>query len=76
VPILQSLFARYSDDPAGFARAVLDRFRNPFLEHRLASIALNHEAKVATRLLPTLHEYRERFGQNPPGLSALIEKIP
>lgn len=68
VPVLEGR----CDDPAGFARAVLDRFRNPFLEHRLASIALNHEAKIATRLLPTLREYRERFGQDPPLLAALL----
>lgn len=68
VPVLEGR----CDDPAGFARAVLDRFRNPFLEHRLASIALNHKAKIATRLLPTLQEYRERFGQAPPRLAALL----
>jgi tagaturonate reductase len=68
VPVLEGR----CDDPAGFARAVLDRFRNPFLEHRLASIALNHEAKIATRLLPTLREYRERFGEEPPRLAALL----
>lgn len=68
VPVLEGR----CDDPAGFARAVLDRFRNPFLEHRLASIALNHEAKIATRLLPTLREYRESFGHLPPRLAALF----
>ncbi|MCB1066426.1 MAG: altronate dehydrogenase [Verrucomicrobiae bacterium] len=60
------------DDPAGFARAVLDRFRNPFLEHRLEAIALNHEAKVAVRLAPTLAEYRERFGKEPPLLASVL----
>lgn len=68
VPVLEGR----CDDPAGFARSVLDRFRNPFLEHRLASIALNHEAKIATRLLPTLREYRERFGEEPPRLAAML----
>jgi tagaturonate reductase len=59
-------------DPAGFARAVLDRFRNPFLEHRLSSIALNHDAKVEVRLRPTLVEYRERFGKEPVLLAELL----
>lgn len=53
------------EDAEGFVRATLDRFRNPFFEHRLESIALNHEAKVRTRLLPTVVEYRERFGRTP-----------
>ena len=70
VPVLEGR----CDDPAGFARAVLERFRNPFLEHRLASIALNHETKVVTRLRPTLHEYHERFGEEPPRLAALMSE--
>ena len=68
VPVLEGR----CDDPAGFARATLDRFRNPFLEHKLSSIALNHEAKVRTRLAPTLADYREKFGRNPQRLSGLI----
>jgi tagaturonate reductase len=55
-----------------FARATLERFRNPFLEHRLSSIALNHEAKVKVRLLPTLADYRARFDRPPPLLSAAL----
>lgn len=61
------------EDPAGFARAALDRFRNPFLDHALSSIALHHDAKIKTRLRPTLREFRERFGKEPPLLSALLE---
>jgi tagaturonate reductase len=60
------------EDAEGFVRATLDRFRNPFFEHRLESIALNHEAKVRTRLLPTVREYRERFGKSPELLSAML----
>ena len=70
VPVLEGR----CEDPAGFARAVLDRFRNPFLEHRLSAIALNHEAKVAVRLEPTLREYRERFGKDPERLAAVMKK--
>lgn len=59
VPVLEGR----CEDPAGFARSVLDRFRNPFLEHSLSAIALNHEAKVAVRLQPTAAEFRARFGR-------------
>jgi tagaturonate reductase len=69
VPVLEGR----CEDPAEFARAVLDRFRNPFLEHRLSSIALNHEAKIAVRLRPTLEEFQERFGKAPPLLSAILK---
>lgn len=69
VPVLEGRV----DDPAGYARTTLDRFRNPFLRHKLASIALNHEAKVATRLLPTISEYEARFGKKPPLLSQILQ---
>ena len=60
VPVLEGR----TDDPAGFARRVLERFANPFLEHRLADIALHHEVKLKTRLMPTAEEYREKFGRS------------
>ncbi len=69
VPVLEERV----DDPAGYARTTLDRFRNPFLCHKLSSIALNHEAKVATRLLPTISDYEARFGKKPPLLSQVFE---
>ncbi len=59
-------------DGAGFARAVLERFRNPFLDHRLADIALHHETKLATRLVPTVADHRARFGRSPERLVALL----
>ncbi|MFD0894168.1 hypothetical protein KBB96_02485 [Luteolibacter ambystomatis] len=60
------------EDPEGFARATLDRFRNPFFDHRLSAIALNHEAKIAVRLVPTFTEYRERFGCEPEILTTIL----
>lgn len=68
VPVLEGRV----DDPAAFALITLDRFRNPFLEHKLSAIALNHEAKVRVRLQPTQEEYRRKFGREPKLLSALI----
>jgi tagaturonate reductase len=58
-----------TEGPEPFAREVLERFANPFLEHRLADIALHHDVKLQTRLLPTLDEYRNRFGRTPRRLS-------
>jgi tagaturonate reductase len=59
--------------PAEFARQTLERFRNPFLEHRLSDIALYHEAKVRIRLLPTRDEFQSKFGRTPPLLDEVIE---
>lgn len=37
------------EEAAAYRRRVLERFANPFLEHRLADIATNHAAKKARR---------------------------
>lgn len=59
-------------DGDGFAEAALERFANPFLQHRLTDIALQHDAKVSTRLLPTYHEHLEKFGQPPALLTEIL----
>jgi len=56
-----------------FARDVLERFANPFLDHRLADIALHHDVKLGTRLVPTYEEYRRRFGRTPRLLGDVLE---
>jgi tagaturonate reductase len=48
-----------------YAEAVLDRFRNPYLRHRLLDIALNSSAKFPARLLPSLLAYRDRYQELP-----------
>lgn len=40
-----------------FAHDVFDRFRNPFIKHQLASIALNSISKFKVRVLPSLLEF-------------------
>jgi len=48
-----------------FAHAVLDRFRNPYLEHALLSISLNSVSKFKTRVLPSILEYMDRKNELP-----------
>ncbi|MBT8298667.1 MAG: tagaturonate reductase [Maribacter sp.] len=59
-----------------FSNKVLDRFRNPFLEHALISISLNSIAKYKTRVLPSVLEYINRKNTLPKrllfSLAALI----
>lgn len=59
-----------------FAAAVVERFRNPFIRHELASIALNSVSKFNVRVLPSLLSYVERKNQLPKrlvySLAALI----
>ncbi len=58
-----------------FADAVFERFENPFIRHRLQSIALNSISKFSVRVLPTMKEYREKFGQNPKGLCFALASL-
>jgi tagaturonate reductase len=68
VPVLEGCV----DDASGFARQTLERFRNPFVEHKLADIAAHHAKKVAVRLEPTRLEFQERFGRVPPLLDEVL----
>lgn len=60
------------DLPAGelaaFAKAVEERFANPFVKHALLSISLNSTSKFAVRVLPSLRAYLDRKGTLPSAL--------
>jgi tagaturonate reductase len=60
--IVPTIADRVTDGEA-FARSALERFANPFLEHRLADIALHHDKKLETRLRPTFGEFQIAFGR-------------
>jgi len=59
-----------------FSNDVLDRFRNPYLEHELISISLNSISKYKTRVLPSVLEFIKRKNELPShllfSLAALI----
>lgn len=61
-----------NDESIAFANSVLDRFRNPFIKHKWRSIALNSVSKFAVRDLPTLLEYRGKFGKYPKMLTMAL----
>jgi tagaturonate reductase len=46
-----------------FSRRVLDRFRNPYIEHKWMSITPNYSAKMLTRVMPTFLQYYKQFEQ-------------
>ncbi|NQZ90068.1 MAG: tagaturonate reductase [Colwellia sp.] len=47
------------DELQAFANDVLNRFRNPYIHHRLIDISLNSMTKFKTRILPQLLKYSE-----------------
>ena len=44
-----------------FGMQVLDRFRNPAIEHRWLSISMNYTAKLQMRCVPTLLHYHRKL---------------
>jgi tagaturonate reductase len=48
-----------------FAKNVLDRFRNPYIDHRWLSITLNFTGKMKMRNVPLLKEHYNRFNNVP-----------
>lgn len=44
----------------GYLRALLDRFGNPRIEHRLAQVAMDGSQKIPARIPPVLRRRRER----------------
>lgn len=60
------------EDARSFAEDCIERFRNPFLEHRLEAIAVDHQIKVKMRLAPSYEAYVGKFQREPPLLSALL----
>lgn len=65
-----------TDEAEHFAHAVMDRFRNPFIVHPWASIAVQYTSKMRMRNVPLLIAYIDKKGQVPvrmaTGLAAYI----
>lgn len=54
-----------NDAAIRFAVAVLDRFRNPYIEHRWLNICSQYTSKLRMRVLPVLLHYYQRMQQVP-----------
>lgn len=52
-----------------FAADVKDRFRNPYIKHKLLDISLNSCSKWCARVLPSLQGYVSAKGSLPPALT-------
>ena len=65
------------DELIDYAENVLVRFSNPYIKHYLSSIALNSVSKFRVRVLPSILEFKKRYGSYPKnlvfGFTKLIE---
>ena len=56
-------------DCEAFARAVEERFSNPYIDHRLLDIALNSVSKWRARVLPSVNAFLAQNGRAPDRLT-------
>ncbi|WP_034944690.1 tagaturonate reductase [Erwinia oleae] len=63
------------EELSSFAQAVLSRFRNPFIQHQLLSIALNGMTKYRTRILPQLLASQQKYQTLPPRLTFALAAL-
>ncbi|MBQ8162891.1 MAG: tagaturonate reductase [Clostridia bacterium] len=58
-----------------YAAKVLERFSNPYIHHRCASIALNSVSKFRVRVLPSILEYEKKYQKAPSRLLFSLSKL-
>ena len=61
-----------SGEAARYAESVMERFRNPWLDHEWHVIATNQTAKFRVRVVPSIVAFAHRFGATPRGLAAAL----
>jgi tagaturonate reductase len=55
-----------ADDIENFSDKVLDRFSNPFLQHKWINITLQSTMKMRMRNVPVILRYHQLYDQSPP----------
>ena len=70
-----SLTAAAGQDLSAYADALIDRFKNPALNHRLSQIAMDGSQKIPQRWLETLAHHQKRDRQCPAILSGIAAWI-
>ncbi|RFS24672.1 tagaturonate reductase [Chitinophaga silvatica] len=66
--VLEEILPTIQDDcptATAFANDVLDRFANPFIEHKLISITFQESSKMNARNVKTLLRYQQKFNKLP-----------
>jgi tagaturonate reductase len=63
--IIPSVREVENDQLQAYTGDVLDRFKNPFVRHKLSSIALNSISKFVVRILPSIENHLRNTGELP-----------
>ena len=64
-----------ADECKEFADAVIERFQNPFITHKLLDISLNSVSKWEARCMPSFLGYVNKFGKLPKYLTFSIAAL-
>ena len=70
--VLPGFAVRGIDEAPAYVQTTLDRFSNPFLEHRLSDIVQNHAEKIQRRI----RAFLDWSGVTAPQLSAIAGTVP
>ena len=54
-----------TDEKESYARSVIDRFANPFIDHQWISISVQYTSKMRMRNIPLILEYYKHFQRVP-----------
>lgn len=63
-------YALSREESEAFGRQVIDRFKNPFIEHFWINITLNYTQKIEMRVVSLLQEYYRKNGTVPVRMAA------
>ena len=61
-----------TDELKDYAEAVIERFKNPFLNHQMINIALNSASKLLVRIMPSFTDLYNSTGKLPTKLTQAI----
>jgi tagaturonate reductase len=64
VPAITDIYIR-EDAALRFSESVLDRFRNPYIDHRWISITMQYTSKMKMRIVPVLQKHYQRSHEVP-----------
>ncbi|MCL4111741.1 UNVERIFIED_CONTAM: hypothetical protein GTU68_008343 [Idotea baltica] len=73
--VIPSISELDKDVLAAYTEDVLDRFRNPFVEHKLSSIALNSISKFTVRVFPSIEGFIKLNGDVPERLTLAMAAL-
>jgi tagaturonate reductase len=65
VPTLLPIFEDQAEELKAFAAEILDRYRNPFIQHKLIGITMQQTSKMQARNVATIERYYALTGQVP-----------